>query len=411
MTIFKKGELKLLWAFYIYLIFWTFSLMIQPYTFIYFRNQGFSFTQIASFTSVMMVSLFVFEVPTGIVADIWGRKRSVLIGLVTVGISPIIIVFSKSYYIILFCYILIGLGITFISGAEEALIVDNLKFHQRDDLVKEYYIKLSSFIGLGTVVSYGLGSIIVNYFGIKPLWFIWSGGYLLSALLLQLIQEHGFKPYRVKSGFKNSFLLPVKRSVIFINNNKFFFNYLIGSSMITILFVQKDLWNVFLVDNGIKESRLSIIALATSFIIIFLPWLSKKIEVKSVKYVLVITTIIRIAVLVGVIFIKRENIIWGIVLFIILGSINSFESPITSTYVQNEIESDNRATMGSFMNMIYSVVGAVAGIVLGLLSDFIGIQYSIVLFSLFGFISLYFYLKISPKLREEGDNGIKRSIS
>lgn len=411
MTIFKKGELKLLWAFYIYLLFWTFSLMIQPYTFIYFKELDFSFTQIASFTSVMMVSLFVFEVPTGIVADIWGRKKSVFIGLLIVGISPIIISFTQNYFIILICYILIGLGITFISGAEEALIIDNLKFHGRDDLIKEYYIKMSSFIGLGTVVAYGLGSIIVNNFGIKPLWFIWGGGYLLSGLLLQLIKENGFKSNKVHPKNSKIILLPVINSIKFIRNNRHFFNYLIGSSMVTILFVQKDLWNVLLVEKGIKESSLSIIASITSSVIILLPWVSKKVEVKQVKKVLLITTMIRILILIGALLITRDNIIYGIVLFIILGSINSFESPITSTYVQNEIEADNRATMGSFMNMIYSVVGAIAGIVLGLLSDIIGIQYSIALFSLFGLISLYFYLRISPKLKEEDNNEIKRSIS
>lgn len=393
-AIFKKGELKLLWSFYLYILFWTFSLMIQPYTFIYFRNLGFSYTQIASFTSVMMISLLVFEVPTGIVADLYGRKRSVIIGLVIVGASPLIIVFSSNYFIILFCYALIGLGITFFSGAEEAFIVDNLKFHGRDDLIKEYYIKMSSLMGLGTVVAFGLGSIIVRYYGIKPLWFMWGVGYLLSAFLLFFIKEYGFSPVVYNRVSLKHLMNPLLNSFAFIKHHHNFLNYLIGSSMVTILFVQSDLWNVFFVDKGINESNLSIIASITSLVIVFLPWFSRRVELKNIKKVLFVTTIIRIIILGAVFLIDRNNIIVGVILFIILGSIYSFEEPITSTYIQEETDSEIRATVGSFISMVYSVIGAIAGILIGILADFIGVKNSIIAFSLFGFISLYFYSKI-----------------
>lgn len=402
MSLFKRGELKLLWNFYIYLLFWTFSLMIQPYTFVYFRDLGFSYTQIASFTSVMMISLFVFEVPTGIVADLFGRKKSVFIGLMITGVAPIIISFTSSYFLILLCYILIGLGITFISGAEEALIVDNLKYHKRDDLIKEYYIKMSSLMGLGTVIAYLLGSLIVKNYGIWPLWIIWGSGYLLSAILLIFIKEHGFKKANNSGSYLSQAYKPVKKSFKYILKNRGFFNYLIASSMITIMFVQKDLWNVLLVDIGLKRSSLSLIASITAFIIIFLPWFTK--AVKSIKKALIVTTTVRIIILISVFFINSSNLYFGVVLFIIIGSITSFDSPLTSTYIQNQISSDNRATMGSLMSMVYSILGALAGILIGVLSDVIGIQLTIALFAVFGIISLFFYRGMSySNKREESD--------
>lgn len=399
MEIFKKGEMKLLWNFYLYLLFWTFSLMIQPYTFIYFRDLGFTFTQIASFTSAMMISLFLFEVPTGVVADLFGRKKSVFIGLVITGISPIIISLTSNYFIVLFCYIFIGLGITFISGAEEALIVDNLKFHGRDDLIQEYYVKMSSLMGLGTVIAFLSGSVIVRVFGIKPLWFIWGGGYLFSAVLLIFIKEYGFKPERRHTTYLSSIISPVKLSIDFIRNRKTFLNYLIGSSIITIMFVQQDMWNVFLTNNGINKSHLSIIAAITSLIIIFVPWLSKR--VKSIKKTLIATTAIRIAILLSALLINNNTVMLGVVLFIILGSLSSFESPLTSTYIQTQVDSQNRATIGSVMSMIYSIVGAAAGVLIGYSSDLIGVKFSIALFSLFGLFSLIFYSRMHYENKKE----------
>lgn len=396
MNIFKPGELKLLWNFYLYLVFWTFSLMIQPYTYIYFKDLGFSFTQIASFTSALMISLFVFEVPTGVVADSYGRKISVFIGLIISGIAPILISFTDNYVIILLCYVLIGLGITFISGAEDALIVDNLKFHNRDDLIKEYYIKMSSFMGLGTVIAFLLGAYIVNLFGIKPLWIIWGGGYLLSACILLLIKEYGFKPATTHKTYLQSILHPVKASVNLIQTNHAFLNYLIGSTLVTIMVAQHDLWNILLTSNGLSHSQISIIAAMTSFVIIFIPWFSKKVQ--SVKLALTITTTIRVVLLIVSLLIDNNTVMFGAILFIILGSLSSFESPITSTYIQKQISSENRATIGSVLSMIYSLTGAFAGLAIGLLSDAIGPEYSIALFSVFGLIAVVYFWKMEKSV-------------
>lgn len=393
MNIFKPGEIKLLWNFYLYLVFWTFSLMIQPYIYVYFRDLGFSFTQIASFTSAMMISLFIFEVPTGVVADLFGRKKSVFIGLVISGIAPIVISMTEQYSIILLCYVLIGLGITFISGAEEALIVDNLKYHGRDDLVKEYYMKMSSFMGLGTVVAFLLGAFIVKHLGIKPLWLVWGGGYLLSAGLLLLIREYGFQPNKTPRSYLETVVAPLKTSLVFIKTNRQFFNYLIASTMVTIMIVQNDLWNVLLTSNGIEDSQLSLIAAVTSFVIIFVPWLGKK--VTSIQKALIITTAIRIMLLLASLFIAPDTVFIGVLLFIVLGALSSFESPLTSTYIQHQLSSDNRATVGSLLSMIYSLAGALAGVGIGMVSDQIGVQYAIASFSIFGLGAIFFYRKMS----------------
>lgn len=395
---FKKGELKLLWNFYIYLIFWTFSLMIHPYTYIYFRDLGFSFSQTASLTAAMMLSLFIFEVPTGILADRKGRKVSVMTGLLIVGSAPFLIAFTDNYYIVLSAYILIGLGMTFISGAEEALVVDNLKFHGREDLIPEYYTKFSSFMGLGTVAAYALGSLIVRYAGIKPLWYIWGAGYLLSAVLLLFIKEHR-EPREEK---RSSFLEPVKLSLSFIKKNRGFLNYVLGSAFMTIVAVQKDLWNLLLRDNGLEISTISLLASLTSFVVIFLPWLSKKFRDKPLNRVLTVTALIRVVILVLALFV--ENIRLLAALFILLGSLYSFESPLTSSWVQNRLDSGFRATMGSFLSMFYSLAGAGAGIFMGFMADFAGTASTIAFFALFALAGALFYSRISFRINKGGEN-------
>ena len=76
--------------------------------------------------TVLEGSIFLFEIPTGVVADVRSRRMSIIIGLILIGTG-----FAFEGAIPLFATVLIaqviwGVGYTFISGAREAWIADEL---------------------------------------------------------------------------------------------------------------------------------------------------------------------------------------------------------------------------------------------------------------------------------------------
>ncbi|MBB5868679.1 MFS family permease [Allocatelliglobosispora scoriae] len=85
-----------------------------------------AFTANAFFTAGMVL----FEVPTGIVADMWGRRVSFLLGTVTLAASTGLYVLlwrvEASFLAWAAVSVLLGLGFTFFSGATEAWLVDAL---------------------------------------------------------------------------------------------------------------------------------------------------------------------------------------------------------------------------------------------------------------------------------------------
>ena len=92
----------------------------------------------------------IFEVPTGIVADISGRRTSYLLGTVTLAVSTAIYLLAWYIHAPLLLWaissILLGLGFTFFSGATEAWLVDALKF-------AEYKGSLDAVFAKGQVVT------------------------------------------------------------------------------------------------------------------------------------------------------------------------------------------------------------------------------------------------------------------
>ena len=75
--------------------------------------------------TALELSAFLTEVPTGVVADMYSRRLSVIIGTITMGLSFFIFI-VPSFPVILLSQVVLGVGWTFISGAESAWITDEI---------------------------------------------------------------------------------------------------------------------------------------------------------------------------------------------------------------------------------------------------------------------------------------------
>jgi MFS transporter, DHA3 family, tetracycline resistance protein len=76
--------------------------------------------------TALEVGYFVFEVPTGIVADSYSRRLSVIIGLSVMGVAFVLTGLAPGVALVIAAAALMGLGWTFRSGAEDAWLADEL---------------------------------------------------------------------------------------------------------------------------------------------------------------------------------------------------------------------------------------------------------------------------------------------
>jgi MFS transporter, DHA3 family, tetracycline resistance protein len=74
--------------------------------------------------TALELSIFLFEVPTGVVADVFSRRLSVIIGYALIGLAFVLQALIPSFAAIIFANALWGFGYTFTSGALTAWLVD-----------------------------------------------------------------------------------------------------------------------------------------------------------------------------------------------------------------------------------------------------------------------------------------------
>jgi DHA3 family tetracycline resistance protein-like MFS transporter len=76
--------------------------------------------------TTLEVTAFIFEIPTGVVADVYSRRLSVIIGSFLFGLGFIVEGLFPIFWVVLLAQVIWGLGWTFISGAQEAWIADEV---------------------------------------------------------------------------------------------------------------------------------------------------------------------------------------------------------------------------------------------------------------------------------------------
>ncbi|WP_236896754.1 tetracycline efflux MFS transporter TetA(P) [Clostridium beijerinckii] len=161
--------------------------------------------------TTLETACFIFEIPTGIVADVYSRKLSIVIGVVLTGLGFILEGSISSFIFVLAAQIIWELGSTFISGSLEAWIAEEEKAMDLDRI----YMKGAQVGQIASVIGIVLSTIIANFSIRLPI--IVSGVvFMIFSVFLGInMPENNFKPtapddlntfkkmgYTFKSGLK-----------------------------------------------------------------------------------------------------------------------------------------------------------------------------------------------------------------
>lgn len=147
------------------------------------------------------LGMVLFEIPTGIIADGWGRRTSYLVGTVTLS-------FSTFFYYLLWqlhgpfwewalASMLLGLGYTFFSGAVEAWLVDALDFVKYTGKIETVFGKAQIAVGVAMLIG-TLGGGLIAQLTTLGMPFIVRAGILLLMFAIAWMTMHdiGFIPDR-----------------------------------------------------------------------------------------------------------------------------------------------------------------------------------------------------------------------
>jgi len=140
--------------------------------------------------TVLELATFVFEVPTGIVADVYSRRLSIIIGVFLLGIGLALQGVVPRFAVILLAQVIWGIGYTFTSGAQEAWITDEVGETRAANL----FLRAAQ-LGMIAGIIATVAAVPIGNFNLQAPILIGGGLYLVLGLfLIVAMPEHGFTP-------------------------------------------------------------------------------------------------------------------------------------------------------------------------------------------------------------------------
>ena len=130
-------------------------------------DAGLSATAAFAANALFTAGMVLFEVPTGVVADTWGRRASYLLGSVTLAVSTALYWLAwqmeAPFWAWAVTSALLGLGFTFFSGATEAWLVDALKFTGFKGNLESVFAKGQIVAGAAMLSGSVLGGLVAQW--------------------------------------------------------------------------------------------------------------------------------------------------------------------------------------------------------------------------------------------------------
>jgi MFS family permease len=155
---------------------------------------GLSPLQLVLVGTMLEAVIFVAEVPTGVVADLYSRRRSILIGLVLLGGGWILEGSVPAFGAVLGAQVLWGVGYTFTSGATDAWLTDEVSADTDDAGVALIFVRGTKAAQVGTVAGI-VGAGLLGLVWLRLPIILGGVGYVvLAAVLLGVMPENHFRP-------------------------------------------------------------------------------------------------------------------------------------------------------------------------------------------------------------------------
>lgn len=137
----------------------------EPFMILFFREGGLTFLQIGMLYSVRDLATNILEIPTGVYADAFGRRKSMLMAFGAYIISFVIFYVYPNFYVYGLAMILYAFGEAFRSGTHKALILEYLKLNDMSKHKVAYYGRTRAASQFGSAINSLLAAALIFYSG------------------------------------------------------------------------------------------------------------------------------------------------------------------------------------------------------------------------------------------------------
>ena len=339
-------------------------LLILPVLIPFFQENGLDMQDVLILQAAFSASLVALEVPSGYIADVIGRKFTLIIGSAIGAIGFSFYAFSYTFYDFLFVELLMGIGGSLISGADNALLYDTLLELENEEDYQKYAGRLGSVANFSEGIAAIIGGELALISLRTPLYVEAVLAILAVPIAFTLVEPARHKIENHESSFK-SILKIVRYALHGHAEIKWLILYssLVGLSTFTIVwFVQPYFQEVelplryFGIGWAVLNFSVGVFSLLAYRIEGFLGrrWsLISLILLSSAAYLVL----------------SQFQAFWALPILFTFYLVRGINGPVLNDYINRLVSSDVRATVLSVKNLVGRLMFVILGPIIGWVND------------------------------------------
>ncbi len=380
---------------------------------LFFLETGLSYLQIGTIYTIREIAVNILEIPSGIVADALGRRRTMIFSFVSYIISFVIFYFAAHYYLFAIAILFYAFGDAFRTGTHKAMIFEYLKIKKWEDQKVYYYGHTRSASQIGSAISSLIAAAIVFYTGTFRVIFICSVvPYFIDLLLMISYPKEldgelkGFKVNLMKQQFKTVFKTFIN-SVKNIKILKITANLSVYSGFFK---VSKDYLQTILQTFALSlpfffaindKQQISIVVGISYFVIYIITSFAARNSGNFSNLFKKLTIVLNFSLILGFamgifsgLFYNSEFIFLSIIFFLMIFIIENLRKPIGIAYLSDRTDKNVLATILSFESQVKTLSAAIFAPLIGFFADKYGVGNSFIIVSIIAIlISPFLILK------------------
>lgn len=358
----NKEYKKNIWKYYIFVFFKKLS-FILPIFVLFFLENGLTLTQAMFLFTVLATIGVILEIPSGVFADLYGRKLSLILGSILLFAGFFLRAAGTNFKGFLIAAIVLGVGFSFISGADSAFLYDSLKEIKKENLFKKI-AGTCFFLNSGAMALGALIGGFLTIYGLRTVHY----AMLIPMAILIVVSLTLKEPNIHKKIIKSNYFKHLKEGLVFSFTHKKVRNLILFSGfMIGIMLASHGLFQPYMQQVGINLTNFGWIYMILLVISAFFAKTAYLIEGKigeKSSIILIPSTLIIQFTLLGLF-----PIYW-IFLFLFIGEFSwGFSRPLIGHYINRHVASSHRATILSIDAMGYQLIGAILSPLVGYFAD------------------------------------------
>ena len=325
--------------------------LTQGFWLIYLSSKGMSLLQLGILEGIFHVTSFIMETPTGAIADLYGRKRSRMLGQIFLIGDLLLVYFGTSFVHYMLAFMLCAIGYNLESGSGEALVYDSLLENGEEDR----YMKVNGWNEVCYQIAHALGLILGGWIAVQSYRTLYMGQ--LCILLLSLLVALFFTETTIGRGEQQVLNIRQRIKAQFVDsfsilkgNRRLLYLILLLNGMTVFTVVIFYYMQIYCKENGVNEQAFGWLAAASCIFGALGGFCASRIEKRfKERFLLLFLPVAFMLITWGMISFRT-----AMISFLIIGFFDSLTYVIYFDYINRLIPSDKRATLLSVSSMAFS---------------------------------------------------------